>query len=113
LRMEVDGKQFGYDHNFCLASARGPLKQAAWAQGATSGLEMEIWTTEPGVQLYIGENIAPAGPGHDGRDYKKFSGFALETQVWPDSPNRPYFPQATLYPGEIYHHVTEYRFRQP
>ena len=111
LRMEEGGRQVGYDHNFCLASCRGPLRQAAWVQGARSGVEMEIWSTEPGVQLYAGENIAPAGPGHGGLAYEPHSGFALETQVWPDSPNRPYFPQATLLPGEAYHHVTEYRFR--
>ena len=102
-----------YDQNFCLASTRGPLRQASWAQGASSGVEMEVWTTEPGVQLYIGQHVAPSSPGLGGRRYKAFSGFCLESQVWPDAPNRPYFPQATLWPGQIYHQVTEYRFRLP
>lgn len=111
LRMETEGEQLAYDQNFCLAASRGPLRQAAWVQAADSGVEMELWTTEPGVQLYIGEHIAPSAPGLRGVSYGKFVGFCLEPQVWPDAPNRPYFPQATLLPGETYHHVTEYRFR--
>ncbi|TIT07563.1 MAG: galactose-1-epimerase, partial [Mesorhizobium sp.] len=65
------------------------------------------------VQLYTGQYLAPPSPGLEGHRYKAFSGFCLEPQVWPDAPNRPYFPQATLWPGQIYHHVTEYRFRLP
>ncbi|WP_439955381.1 aldose epimerase family protein, partial [Klebsiella pneumoniae] len=52
LRMETEGEQLRYDLNYCLASTRGPLHQAAWVQGANSGVEMEVWTTEPGLQLY-------------------------------------------------------------
>jgi aldose 1-epimerase len=74
---------------------------------------MEVWTTEPGLQLYTGQYVAPTSGGLDGRRYKAFSGFCLEAQAWPDAPNRPYFPQATLWPGQIYHQVTEYRFRLP
>ncbi|AZO37836.1 galactose-1-epimerase [Mesorhizobium sp. M2A.F.Ca.ET.037.01.1.1] len=113
LRMEMEGEQLQYDLNYCLASSRGPLHQAAWVQGANSGVEMEVWTTEPGLQLYSGQFVAPASPGLDGRHYKAFSGLCLEAQTWPDAPNRPYFPQATLWPGQIYHQVTEYRFRLP
>ena len=112
IRMESEGEQVTYDHNFCLSAARGPLRQAAWAQGASSGVEMEVWTTEPGVQFYAGHKVARTIPGLGGRNYKAYAGFALEPQVWPDSPNRPYFPQAVLWPGEIYRQVTEYRFRQ-
>ncbi|MGT2465744.1 aldose epimerase family protein [Mesorhizobium atlanticum] len=85
----------------------------AWVQGASSGVEMEVWTTEPGLQLYSGQFVAPTSAGLDGRRYKAFSGLCLEAQTWPDAPNRPYFPQATLWPGQIYHQVTEYRFRLP
>jgi aldose 1-epimerase len=111
IEMEIDGEQVAYDQNFCLASSHGPLRQAAWVQGAMSGVEMEVWTTEPGVQFYIGQHLAPAGHGLGGLGYKPFAGFCLEPQIWPDAPNRPYFPQASLLPGETYHHVTEYRFR--
>ena len=113
LRMEMEGEQLRYDLNYCLASSRGPLHQAAWVQGASSGVEMEVWTTEPGLQLYSGQYVAPTSPGLGGRRYKAFSGLCLEAQTWPDAPNRPYFPQATLWPGQIYHQVTEYRFRLP
>jgi aldose 1-epimerase len=111
IRMEIEGGQLPYDHNFCLAAARGPLHQAAWVQGAASGLEMEVWTTEPGLQFYAGQNVARDAMGLGGRRYGPYAGFCLEPQVWPDSPNRPYFPQAALWPGEIYRQTTEYRFR--
>lgn len=111
IRNETGGAQTLYDHNFCLAAAHGPLRQAAWAQGATSGVEMEMWTTEPGVQFYAGGKVAREQPGLEGRRYQNYAGFCLEAQAWPDSPNRPYFPQAVLWPGEIYRHTTEYRFK--
>jgi aldose 1-epimerase len=111
VRMEADGAQISYDHNFCLAAARGDLRQAAWAQGSHSGVEMEVWTTEPGIQFYAGNKLPPPRPGLGGRRYQTYSGFCLEAQTWPDSPNHPYFPQAVLRPGEVYRQVTEYRFR--
>ncbi|MGE3369674.1 MAG: aldose epimerase family protein [Rhizobiaceae bacterium] len=111
IRWGEGDDQIVYDHNFCLASQRGPLRQAAWAQGAVSGIEMECWTTEPGVQFYAGHKVARDVPGLGGRSYGAHAGFCLEPQVWPDSPNRPYFPQAVLKPGEAYRQTTEYRFR--
>jgi len=110
IRLEEAGEQVVYDHNFCLAAACGPLKQAAWAQGSSSGVEMEVWTTEPGVQFYAGHKVERSVPGLGGRMYKAYAGFCLEPQIWPDSPNRPYFPQAVLWPGDTYRQVTEYRF---
>ncbi|MDN2566771.1 galactose mutarotase [Aquibium sp. A9E412] len=107
----ADGPQRAYDHNFCLAAARRPLARAAWAQGALSGLEMEVWTTEPGVQFYAGHKLQPPVAGLGGRRYGAHAGFCLEPQVWPDAPNRPYFPSARLDPGETYRQHTEYRFR--
>lgn len=74
---------------------------------------MEVWTTEPGVQFYAGHKLAREVKGLGGRKYEACAGFALEPQIWPDSPNRPYFPQAVLWPGEIYRQSTEYRFRLP
>ncbi|MGB3501499.1 MAG: aldose epimerase family protein [Mesorhizobium sp.] len=111
IRHDEGGGQTMYDHNFCLASQRGPLKQAAWAQGAHSGIEMEMWTTEPGVQFYAGHKVAREAVGLEGKPYPAWAGFCLEAQCWPDSPNRPYFPQAVLWPGDRYRQVTEYRFR--
>ncbi|MBL8579573.1 MAG: galactose mutarotase [Mesorhizobium sp.] len=108
--LEEEGEQVLYDHNFCLHSDKGPLRQATWVKGATSGVEMEVWSTEPGVQFYAGAKIERPVPGHEGRMYKAYAGLALEPQVWPDSPNRAYFPQALLRPDEVYRQVTEYRF---
>jgi aldose 1-epimerase len=111
IRFDENGEQIVYDHNFCLAAARGPLKQAVWVQGARSGVEMEVWTTEPGVQFYAGAKVAREQEGLGGRRYGAHAGFCLEPQIWPDSPNRPYFPQALLLPGETYRQTTEYRFK--
>jgi aldose 1-epimerase len=72
---------------------------------------MEVWTTEPGLQFYAGDQIALEQPGLGGRRYPRHAGFCLEPQFWPDSPNRAYFPQALLRPGEVYRQLTEYRFR--
>ena len=109
IRLEQEGEQVPYDHNFCLAAARGPLKQAAWAQGSSSGVEMEVWTTEPGVQFYAGAKVAPPVPGHGGRIYKPYSGFC-RTAGLAGFAEPAVFPQAVLWPGEVYRQVTEYRF---
>lgn len=111
IRFETKGQQQLYDHNFCLAAERGSLRQAAWVQGPKSGLEMEVWTTEPGIQLYTGAKIGNLPPGLEEVRYAACSGFCLEAQVWPDAPNRPYFPSCILRPGETYRQVTEYRFK--
>jgi len=102
----------GYDINFCLGSARGALHRAVWAKGAQSGIEMETWTTEPGVQLYTGIYMPVGVRGLGGLLYGPSSGFCLEPQVWPDAPNHAHFPQSVLRPGEIYRQTTEYRFRR-
>jgi aldose 1-epimerase len=70
---------------------------------------MRLWTTEPGVQLYTGAHFANT-PGKDGARYPQFAGFAAETQRFPDSPNRPHFPNARLAPGESYRHVMAFDF---
>ncbi len=100
----------GYDHNYCLNQfAPGELVLAAVAKEPASGRTLECWTTEPGVQLYTAnwvENL----PGKGGAVYNKHEGFCLETQHWPDSPNRPEFPSTELAPGETYTQTCIYRF---
>ncbi|MBN9253015.1 MAG: galactose-1-epimerase, partial [Mesorhizobium sp.] len=104
--------QVRYDRNFCLSQERRALTRAAIAKGAHSGVEMEVWTTEPGIQLYSGHYIPPGLSGLEGKKHQPFAGFCLEAQDWPDSPNHPHFPQAILRPGETYRQQTEYRFRK-
>jgi aldose 1-epimerase len=112
IRPSADAGPVRYDHNFCLSSARHALKQAAWAKGAQSGVELEVWSTEPGLQFYAGHYIEEGLRGIEGRSYGPFSGFCLEAQTWPDSPHRPYFPQALLRPDEVYRQITEFRFHR-
>ena len=71
---------------------------------------MEVRTTEPGVQFYTGNFLDGTVKGKGGTVYKKHSGFCLETQVYPDSPNQKGFPSSILQPGKKYTQTTEYRF---
>ena len=99
-----------YDNNWCLSGARGPLKHAVHAEGAHSGVALDVFTTEAGVQFYAGDTI-PTGPaGLTGKPYFQYAGFCLETQGWPDSTHYPYFPSNILHPGEVMRQETEYRF---
>lgn len=109
IAWQEDGSQFVYDHNWCLAAGRRPLTKAVRLEGARSGVAMEVWTTEPGVQFYAGHKLAVDG-GLGGRNYGAFAGLCLEPQIWPDAPNNADFPQAVLRPGETYEQATEYRF---
>lgn len=98
----------GYDHNFCLSNGQQPLRPVAQLTGE-SGLSMVVETTSCGLQLYDGAHIDGIG-GLDGRRYGRHAGLALETQFWPDAPNRPGFASPILRPGREYQEVTRYRF---
>jgi len=112
-RVLRDGAEGPLDVNFCLAEARGPLRPAAWLQGA-SGIELQLATTEPGLQVFDGRVLdLPDLRGHDGRVYGPYSGLALEPQFWPDAVNRPAFPSVLLRPGEPWTQITTWRFRRP
>src|SRR5262249_34952971 len=100
-------KTKGYDHCFVLRGQKGTLELAARVKEPTSGRVMEVLTTEPGVQLYCG-NFLDGSPGGGG--FKQHEGFCLETQHYPDSPNRSAFPSTVLRPGETYRTTTEHRF---
>ncbi len=100
----------GYDHTWVIDGRMGTLRQAAIAYEPTSGREMEVWTTEPGVQFYTGNFLDAAIIGKSGKPYPRRSGFCLETQHYPDSPNKPNFPTTTLRKGATYHSTTVYRF---
>lgn len=100
----------GYDHNFVIDGRMGRLRRAAAVSEPTSGRIMEVWTTEPGVQLYTGNFLDGTLIGKSGKPYERRSGFCLETQHYPDSPNKPNFPTTTLKKGAVYRSTTIYRF---
>ena len=101
-----------FDNNYALGPepAAAPCF-AARLEGARGDVAMEVWTTEPGLQLFDSAPIDFPHPGLDGRRYDGGAGLCLEPQRFPDSPNQRHFPGALLRPGETYRQVTEYRFR--
>jgi aldose 1-epimerase len=109
IRFGTDAGPFRYDTNFVLRSAN-LLGHAATAWSPKSGVTLEAWTTEPGVQLYDSAKLNTPVPGLNGAPYGPFAGFCLEAQRFPDGVNKPHFPSTILRPGEVYRHTTEYRF---
>jgi aldose 1-epimerase len=101
----------GYDHCFVLnkTGASGP-EFAARAFSPRTGRVAEIFTTQPGLQFYSGNNLTGAIAGRNGVALRQSSGFALEAQNFPNAPNTPDFPSAVLRPGERYHHIIVYQF---
>ena len=101
----------GYDHNLVLGAADATgLRDCADVICPANGLGMRLRTDQPGVQFYAGTYLTPERPGKGGTPYHRNAGFALETQVFPDSPHHSHFPQATLRPGETYRHRMVYDF---
>ena len=88
----------------------GALHHAATLSSAKSGVRMELWTTEPGVQFYGGELLDVPVPGLGGTRYGRYGGLCLEPQRFPDGPNKPHFPPCILRPGEISRQESELRF---
>lgn len=108
---QMRGEPGGYDHNFVLDQAQpDSLSLAAEVYEPRGGRVMTISTTEPGIQLYTGNFLDRTVRGKAGRLYAKNDGFCLETQHYPDSPNRPDFPSTVLRPGETYRTSTVHRF---
>lgn len=101
----------GYDHNFVLDKVYpGHLDQAASVFSPVTGIQMDVWTTEPGLQFYGGNFLTGKNTGKSGHPYARRSLFCLETQHFPDSPNQPDFPSTTLRPGDHYGQTTLYVF---
>ena len=100
----------GYDHNYCLNSPGAKPAFAVRANDPRSGRVLEVWTTQPGVQLYTGNFLDGSLKGPSGQTYPKNAGFCLETQHYPDTPNHPDFPTTTLRPGETYDQTTIWKF---
>lgn len=115
-RIEANDEQLrrgdGYDHNFVLdrLDVRDGLTLAARLYSPRSGRTLEVFTTEPGIQLYTGNALGGDSPGADGPRFRPHGAVALETQHFPDAPNQPRFPSVILRPGEAFTSRTVYRF---
>ena len=106
---ELSGDPVGYDHNFVLDGVEGEKRLAAKALDPKTGRSLEVHTTEPGVQFYTG-NFLDGTLASEGRTYVQHSGFCLETQHFPDSPNQSDFPSTVLRPGEKFVSQTIFKF---
>jgi aldose 1-epimerase len=100
----------GYDHNWVVRRAGDGLQLAARVFEPKSGRTLEVATTEPGIQFYAGNFLDGSLAGKGGHVYRHRTGFCLETQHYPDSPNRPAFPSTILKPGETYRSTTVFTF---
>jgi aldose 1-epimerase len=111
-----DGRVIGrgpslLDHNFCLSSERSwTPRHAARLFCESSGVSVEIATTESGLQVYDGAYLDGTILGLDGKPVARHGAIAIEPQNWPDAPNHEHFPSAILQPGERYRHESVYRF---
>ncbi|MBS7698490.1 MULTISPECIES: aldose epimerase family protein [unclassified Chelatococcus] len=113
------GAPYAYDANFVLRRDR--IEAAGWLDlwlahaakfsSPITKLALDVWTTEPGVQVYDGRKLDVPVPGLDGATYKASAGLCLEPQHFPDSPNRPHFPSIILHPEDVYRQISEYRFQ--
>jgi aldose 1-epimerase len=113
-RIEAANEQLkfglGYDHNFVLNGFDGKVNKVATAKGNISGITMEIYTDQPGLQFYGGNFLNGSEIGKGGKAYGHRSAFCVEAQHFPDSPNQPSFPTTVLNPGETYKQTTIYKF---
>jgi aldose 1-epimerase len=112
-RIDQDDQQLkygkGYDHNWVLNKSDASMTKAAEVRDPKSGRVMEVWTTEPALQFYTGNFLNGTLKGK-GRSFALRNAFCMETQHYPDSPNKPTFPSTTLEPGKTYHTTSIYRF---
>ncbi len=100
----------GYDHNWVLDTAGDVTKVAARLSCEQTGINLEVYTDEPGIQVYTANFLDGSITGKDGVVYNKRSAICLETQHYPDSPNKPEWPSVVLRPGETYHSHCTYAF---
>ena len=108
-KINEGGLEMGYDDNFILDNTSGKLIYAGCLSEAKSGRKVEVYTTQPGIQVYTGYwNPELIIDGE--KKFGSFSGIALETQHYPDSVNRPEFPTTLLKPGGKYNQKTIYKF---
>ena len=100
----------GYDHNYVLEESGPGMHHAATVYDPASGRTLDVETTEPGIQFYCGNFLDGSLSGKGGKAVNYRTGFCLETQHFPDTPNQPDFPTTTLEPGGTYETTTVYTF---
>jgi aldose 1-epimerase len=100
----------GYDHNWVLRDFSGQVRKVAELYEPTSGRLMTVFTDQPGLQFYSGNFLDGTAKGKDGVLYQQRTALCLEAQAFPDTPNKPQFPQVTLRPGKVYRQTTIYQF---
>lgn len=100
----------GYDHNYVLNHPGDATVPAATVYDPSTGIVLEVLTVEPGIQFYSGNFLDGTVKGKRGIAYPQRSALCLESQHYPDSPNKPQWPSTTLTPGQTYHTATTYRF---
>jgi aldose 1-epimerase len=109
MGLDIDAVN-GYDTNYVINGGGSTLTRAAGVIEPTTGRTMETWTDQPGVQFYTAYYLDGTLTGRGGAKYDRYHAFCLETQHFPDSPNKPQFPSSILRPGKPFHSTTEYRF---
>ena len=113
-RVDADNEQLkfgkGYDHNFVLDKNGNGMRHAATITGDKSGIEMRVYTQEPGLQFYGGNFMQSQNTFKSGAKDDFRTAFCLETQHFPDSPNQPQFPSIVLEPGQVYQTASVYHF---
>jgi aldose 1-epimerase len=100
----------GYDHNWIIKKTPDKLGLMARVYEPVSGRVLEVSSTEPGLQFYSGNFLDGTITGKGGKVYPLHSGFCMEPQHYPDSPNKPMFPSTELKPGQEYHNTIIYKF---
>lgn len=100
----------GYDHNWCLNTAGDDTQVAARVECPSTGIVLEVYTNEPGIQMYSGNFLDGTCTGKNGIAYQQHAGMCLETQKYPDSPNKPGWPSAYLSPEDSYYSHCVYKF---
>merc|ERR1712060_389286 len=114
LLRDVVEKGGPVDVNYCLDFQQGGDGQLAATLVGPNGVKMEVWTDQPGLQVFTGANIANSGPGTwwsgKGATWQQFGAVCLEPQLWPDGIHHSHFPSPILRPGETYKHHSWHRF---
>ena len=100
----------GFDHNYCINLSSEKLTEAASVYDPSSGIFLEVFSDQPGLQVYSGQYMSGKTEGKYGTKLEKYGSITLETQNWPDAPNKPDFPDPYLKPGEKYTHTCVYHF---